>query len=190
MKSRRSRALAERHRVHRRTVRQALADAVPPIRKTPERVLGPHVATIRGWLTADLDAPRKQRHTARRVWQRLMEEEGVVVAESSVRALVAVLRVEVGGDRAQVMVPQTHVAAEEAEVDFGEFTAAAASRPSWPGRTSMTMGSSDSCTTSCGTSRTTRTFSGLRRPGLRTVAATCRWNASSGTPPGSCEPNG
>ena len=85
------RALARRHRVHRRTVRQALADAVPPIRKTPERVLGPHVATIRGWLTADLDAPRKQRHTARRVWQRLMEE-GVVVAESSVRALIAVLR--------------------------------------------------------------------------------------------------
>jgi hypothetical protein len=80
-------------------------------RKPPERVapvLGPHVATIRGWLTADLDAPRKQRHTARRVWQRLMEEEGVVVAESSVRALVAGLRVEVGGGRAQVMVPQTH----------------------------------------------------------------------------------
>ena len=120
------RALADKHRVHRRTVRQALADATPPTRCPPQRqapVLGPHVATIHRWLTADLDAPRKQRHTARRIWQRLMEEEGVVVAESSVRALVAVLRVEVGGDRAQVMVPQTHVAAEEAEVDFGEFTA-------------------------------------------------------------------
>lgn len=120
------RALADKHKVHRRTVRQALEDATPPARKPPERqapVLGPHVATIRGWLTADLDAPRKQRHTARRVWQRLMEEEGVVVAESSVRALVARLKVEVGGGRAQVMVPQTHPPAEEAEVDFGEFTA-------------------------------------------------------------------
>ena len=120
------RALADKHRVHRRTVRQALADATPPTRKPPERqapVLGPHVATIRGWLTADLDAPRKQRHTARRVWQRLLEEEGVVVAESSVRALVAGLKVEVGGNRAQVMVPQTHPPAEEAEVDFGEFSA-------------------------------------------------------------------
>jgi DNA-binding GntR family transcriptional regulator len=29
------RALAERHGVHRRTVRQALANAVPPERKTP-----------------------------------------------------------------------------------------------------------------------------------------------------------
>ena len=31
------RALAERHGVHRRTVRQALADATPPARKVPER---------------------------------------------------------------------------------------------------------------------------------------------------------
>ena len=105
------RALAARHRVHRRTVRQALVDAVPPAPRTPVRAspaLGPHVATVRGWLLADLDAPRKQRHTARRVWQRLIEEEGAQVAESSVRALVAVLKVEVGLDRRQVMVPQTH----------------------------------------------------------------------------------
>ena len=68
-------------------------------------------------------APRKQRHTARRVWQRLIEEEGAEVAESSVRNLVARLRVEVGADRCQVMVPQTHPPAEEAEVDFGEFRA-------------------------------------------------------------------
>lgn len=73
------RALAERHRVHRSTVRAALGDATPPARKVPARVapvLGPHVATVRGWLEADRDAPRKQRHTARRVWQRLIEEEG------------------------------------------------------------------------------------------------------------------
>ena len=120
------RALAVRHQVHRRAVRQALADAVPPPRKAPERaapVLGPHLATVRGWLTDDLAAPRKQRHTARRVWQRLIEEEGVRVAESSVRALVRELKVEVGLDRRQVTVPQTHAAGEEAEVDFGEFSA-------------------------------------------------------------------
>ena len=120
------RALAERHRVHWRAVRQALADAVPPPRKTPERVapvLGPYVATVRGWLVADLDAPRKQRHTARRIWQRLVEEKGARVGESSVRNLVARLKVEVGADRREVMVPQTHPPAEEAEVDFGEFTA-------------------------------------------------------------------
>jgi hypothetical protein len=68
------RALAARHRVHRRTVRQALEDAVPPAPKAPVRVspaLGPREATVRGWLVADLDAPRKQRHTARRVWRNL-----------------------------------------------------------------------------------------------------------------------
>ncbi len=101
------RALAERHRVHRRTVRQALADAVPPVRKAPQRVapvLGRYEATIRAWLTEDLDAPRKQRHTARRIWQRLLEEEGAQVAESSVRNLVAKLRAEIGGSHRQVMV--------------------------------------------------------------------------------------
>lgn len=49
-----------------------------------------------------------------------MDEEGAVVAESSVRNLVARLRVEVQGPK-EVMVPQTHPPAEEAEVDFGEF---------------------------------------------------------------------
>jgi len=120
------RALAARHRVHRRTVRQALGDAVPPAPKAPVRVspvLGPHAATVRGWLLADVDVPRKQRHTARRVWQRLVEEEGAQVAESSVRALVAALKIEVGLDRRQVMVPQTHPPGVEAEVDFGEFRA-------------------------------------------------------------------
>lgn len=32
------RQLAERHKVHRRTVRQALESAIPPERKTPVRV--------------------------------------------------------------------------------------------------------------------------------------------------------
>ncbi len=73
------RGLTVKHKTHRRVVRQALADAVPPPRKTSVRVapvMGPHAATVRASLEADRDAPRKQRHTARRVWQRLMEEEG------------------------------------------------------------------------------------------------------------------
>jgi transposase len=118
------RALATRHRVHRRTVRQALEDAVPPPRKTAERecpALGAHRATVRGWLEEDRDVPRKQRHTARRVWQRLVEEHGAQVAESTVRAFVAEVRRELGIGTGLVTVPQTHAPAEEAEVDFGEF---------------------------------------------------------------------
>ena len=120
------RALAKKHKVHRRTVRQALEDPTPPARKTPERVapvLGQYTATVRGWLVADKEVPRKQRHTARRVWQRLVEEEGAEMSESSVRAMVAQLREEIGVKHGQVCVPQTHPPAEEAEVDFGEFSA-------------------------------------------------------------------
>jgi len=123
------RTLAKRHGVHRRTVRQALADATPPTRKVPDRVApatGQYVDLVRRWLIEDQRAPRKQRHTARRIWQRLVEEEGARVAESTIRNLVARLRVEIGADRCQVMVPQTHPPATEAEVDFGEFAASIA----------------------------------------------------------------
>ena len=64
------RELADRHHVHRRTVRQALASAVPPPRKAypqrPRPALGPYTQVIDEWLLADRDVPRKQRHTARR----------------------------------------------------------------------------------------------------------------------------
>ena len=46
-------------------------------------------------MTEDLRAPRKQRHTARRVWQRLAEEHGAQLAESTVRAMVAQLKEEI-----------------------------------------------------------------------------------------------
>ena len=39
-------------------------------------------------LMADRDAPRKQRHTAKRIWQRLVDEHGADVAESTVRQYV------------------------------------------------------------------------------------------------------
>ena len=86
------RGLADRHRVHRRTVRQALRSALPPPRKQASRAapkLGPYVEIIREWLVADLSAPRKQRHTARRVWERLVDEYGATVAEATVRAVAS-----------------------------------------------------------------------------------------------------
>ena len=72
--------LAVRHHVHRWTVRQALASAVPRrgrrTRRGPGRPIGPYAAIIDGWLLADRAVPRKQRHTARRIWQRLVGEHG------------------------------------------------------------------------------------------------------------------
>ena len=124
------RELAEKHHVHRRTVRQALASAVPPPRKAypprPRPAIGAYAAVIDEWLLADRDAPRKQRHTARRVWQRLVAEHGAVLAEVTVSRYVAGRRAELGLDRVEVAVPQAHLPGAEAEVDFGEFHATVA----------------------------------------------------------------
>jgi transposase len=121
------RELAVRHHVHRRTVRQALASAVPPPRKCyrprPRPAIGAYAAVIDEWLLADRDVPVKQRHTARRVWQRLVAEHGAGVAEVTVSRYVAARRAELGLDKVQVMVPQAHLPGAEAEVDFGEFHA-------------------------------------------------------------------
>ena len=102
-------ALARRHGVHRRTVRLALESAVPPPRKRPERrpapKLGPYRALIDSWLEADREAPRKQRHTARRVWERLRDEQGVEVSERQVRRYVRERRRELGDVVDEVFVP-------------------------------------------------------------------------------------
>jgi transposase len=80
------RALAKKHHVHRRTVRQALASAVPLERKTPKRaspVLDAWKPLIQAWVTTDERLPTKQRHTAHRIWQRLVVEHGAELGEST-----------------------------------------------------------------------------------------------------------
>ena len=121
------RALAARHGVHRRTVRQALASAWPAARKSyPRRspAMGPWMSVIDEWLVADKNVPRKQRHTARRIWQRLGAEHGAVVSEVTVSRYVRRRRVELGlTDPVEVMVAQEHEPGAEGEADFGEFYA-------------------------------------------------------------------
>ena len=117
-------ALAERYGVHRRTVRQALTSPLPPARRSPvgrpAPKLGPYRALIDGWLEADRDAPRKQRHTARRIWQRLVDEHGAEVAEATVREYVRNRKRLMGWPVGDVFVPQVHPPGREAEVDWGQ----------------------------------------------------------------------
>ncbi|CAM3308739.1 IS21 family transposase [Williamsia muralis] len=119
------RELAQRHGTHRRTVRQALACAVPPPRKAyPARgrpSMDRYADIVDGWLVADQQVHRKQRHTARRVWQRLIAEHGAQISEVTVSRYVAIRRRELGLVEVKVFVPQHHAPGAEAEVDFGEF---------------------------------------------------------------------
>ena len=79
-------------RVHRRVVREAIQSAIPARRKKTER---PHVKMalaaefIDAILEADRRVPRKQRHTAKRHWERTgAEVPGCTAAERTVRVYV------------------------------------------------------------------------------------------------------
>ena len=106
------RALAERHGVHRRAVRQALASPLPPTKRSPSSrpapKLGAYRALIDAWLEADREAPRKQRHTAKRIHRRLVDEHGADVAETTVRDYVRARRRALGWPVGEVFIPQVH----------------------------------------------------------------------------------
>lgn len=121
------RSLAKDHRVSRRTVRQALAAAEPPTRRLSARSfpkLDRYRSAIDQMLTADLDAPRKQRHTAQRVFDRLVDEHQAAISYSTVRQYVNARRAEIafkaGKAPSEVFVPQEHAPGAEVEVDFGD----------------------------------------------------------------------
>lgn len=72
-----SRALSAKYGVGRTTVAMALESVWPaPRKQNPPRIsrLDPFKATIDQILRDDLDAPRKQRHTVKRVFDRLIDE--------------------------------------------------------------------------------------------------------------------
>ncbi len=110
------RELSRRYGVHRRLVREALTSPWPTARKPmPPRssVLDPYKHLIDSILRADLDAPRKQRHTAKRVFDRLVDEHGMEnVSYGRVRDYIRRRKpeiwVEEGRGPPAVFIPQTH----------------------------------------------------------------------------------
>lgn len=123
------RGLADRYGVHRRTVRAALAAAQPPARKVAVRAaprLDPVKALIDAMLREDLEAPKKQRHTARRVLDRLIDEHALTgITYSTVRDYVRVRRpqiwAEAGRSVDEVYIAQVHEPGAHAEVDYADL---------------------------------------------------------------------
>jgi transposase len=117
------RKIARQLEVSRQTVRKVLAAPAEPPRyrlsaPRPQPVVGAFLPVIERILEEDKDAPPKQRHTARRIYERLVDEYGFTGSEVTVRRAVRALR----GSRVEVFVPLEAVPGKVAQVDFGVAT--------------------------------------------------------------------
>ena len=106
----------------RRTIRKVLAGQEPQYRREKEPacpVMDPVAGVVDRWLKTDREQPVKQRHTARRIWQRLMDEHGFTGAEPTVRRWVRERKFRLGLNRPMAVVPLDPEQVREAEVDWG-----------------------------------------------------------------------
>jgi len=92
-------------------------------------VLGPYIFLIEQWLTEDKQRPKKQRHTARRIYRRLQEDYGFTGGESTVRHYVQEAKVRLGVKVAKAFIPLDPEVGREAEVDWGTAMAIIGGQP-------------------------------------------------------------
>jgi len=114
------RQIAREFHHSRKTIHKALMDPGIPVysRHKPREksVIGPYLPVIKQWLEEDRQRPPKQRHTAKRIYDRLKEEYGFPGGERTVRREVSLLREKVPDSH----VPQTYRPADGATFDFGD----------------------------------------------------------------------
>ena len=86
------RAACEKYQLGWHTLKKILADAEPPGYRQrqvrPKRVLAPVLPIIHEILEADRNAPKKQRHTAKRIFERLKAEYGYLGGKTVAPAAV------------------------------------------------------------------------------------------------------
>jgi transposase len=107
---------------HRETIRKALRGEEPKYRRRKalaNPVMDPVAAIVEKWLLEDRKAPRRQRHTSRRIFQRLVGEHGFRGGESTVRAWVRRWKAAAGESDPGAAIPLDPEVAREAEVDWG-----------------------------------------------------------------------
>lgn len=116
--------VARKLKVHRRMVRQAVGNAMPPARKKtnrPHLKLKPAIPFIDSILDGDRKAPRKQRHTAHRIWKRVKHEfPDLQINERSVRKYVRKQKLALGLTGRETCVPQSYPWGSEGQVDWYE----------------------------------------------------------------------
>ena len=103
--------------LHWETLQKMLSHSQPPgYRRVKKRgrKIDAHVEWVRRVLQSDREVPRKQRHSAKRIFDRLKTEQGYEGGCTAVKELVA----EIKALKQEVFVPLTHRPGE-AQVDFG-----------------------------------------------------------------------
>jgi transposase len=106
------------YEIHWATLKKILAHDEPPgyrrSRAIRRPTIEPVLPIIRQILDDDKTAPRKQRHTAHRIWQRLRDEHGFTGGYTVVKDAVRAMKV----GAKEVFLPLSHPPGE-AQVDFG-----------------------------------------------------------------------
>jgi transposase len=117
------RAIARRTGHSRVTIRKILSASYQGYQgreRQPYPVLGPYIPIIDDWLEKDKSQPRKQRHTAERVFQRLVAEHDFQGSASNVRKYVREAKLRLGLAQVKVFLPLDPDPGREAEVDWGQ----------------------------------------------------------------------
>jgi len=116
--------VAKKLNVHRRMVREAIGSALPTPRKKAERPrwkMAAAIPFVDQILEADKKVPRKQRHTARRIWARLQAEmPQCQLCERTVRGYVHFRKIALGLTVQEIFVPQSYDWGVEGQVDWYE----------------------------------------------------------------------
>ena len=105
----------------RKTIAKALEHPDPPGYRMSKARVSPLMDRFRPlieqWMESDKTAPRKQRHTAQRMYERLRDEQRFAGGDGTVRRFVAKLKAE---QPKEAFMPLVFDAGEEGQVDWGE----------------------------------------------------------------------